>query len=297
MAQFRARAAADHQGQSAEQGSDRRHHDRAKAQQGRLVDRLARRFSFVAFGLERKVDHHDRVLLDDADEQNDADDRDDTEIIARDDQRQQRANARRRQCRKNRYRVDEALIENAEHDIDGHDGCHDEQEFIEERRLEGERRALELRRDAGGKSGVALRLLDRVDSAAERIARGDVERDHCRRKLAQMIDLKRHRSRLDARKGGQRHLPASGRRQADSRITRYWLDWVKIVEMMRWPSASYSALSIVAEVMPKRAAVSRSTTTVAESPRSMKLVETFCKAGAAESLAISFGTHSVNVAE
>src|SRR5215470_12132217 len=29
-----------------------------------------------------------------------------------------------------------------------------------------------------------------------------------------------------------------------SRMTRYWLDWVKMVEMMRWPNASYSALSI-----------------------------------------------------
>src|ERR1041385_6414102 len=84
---------------------------------------------------------------------------------------------------------------------------------------------------------------------------------------------------------------------SDSRITRYWLDWVKIVETMRWPKASYSALSIVAEVMPKRAAVSRSTTTVADRPRSMKLVETFSSAGDADILWISFGTHSVSVAE
>ena len=46
-----------------------------------------------------------------------------------------------------------------------------------------------------------------------------------------------------------------------SKITRCWLDWVKMVEIMRWPKLSYSALSMVAEVTPKRAAVSRSTLT------------------------------------
>ena len=35
---------------------------------------LARRHAFVALGVEREVDHHDRVLLDDADQQDDADD-------------------------------------------------------------------------------------------------------------------------------------------------------------------------------------------------------------------------------
>ncbi len=51
-----------------------------------------------------------------------------------------------------------------------------------------------------------------------------------------------------------------------SRITRYWLDWVKMVETMRWPKLSYSALSTVAGVMPKRAAVARSMVICAASP-------------------------------
>ena len=41
-------------------------------------------------------------------------------------------------------------------------------------------------------------------------------------------------------------------------MTRYWLDCVKIVETMRCPKASYSALSTVPTLTPKRAAVSRS---------------------------------------
>ncbi len=35
----------------------------------------------VALGLEREVDHHDGVLLDDADQQHDADDADDVEVV------------------------------------------------------------------------------------------------------------------------------------------------------------------------------------------------------------------------
>ena len=37
-------------------------------------------FSLVALGLEREIDHHDRVFLDDADQQNDADQGDDTQF-------------------------------------------------------------------------------------------------------------------------------------------------------------------------------------------------------------------------
>jgi hypothetical protein len=41
-------------------------------------------------------------------------------------------------------------------------------------------------------------------------------------------------------------------------MTRYWFDCVKMVETMRWPKASYSALSTVPTLMPRRAALSRS---------------------------------------
>ena len=64
----------EHQRQRAEHRGHGRHHDRPEAQQAGLIDRLARRLALVALGLEREVDHHDGVLLDDADQQNDADD-------------------------------------------------------------------------------------------------------------------------------------------------------------------------------------------------------------------------------
>jgi len=58
-----------------------RHHDRPEAQQAGLVDRLERALALLALGLQREVDHHDGVLLDDADQQDDADQGDDAEIV------------------------------------------------------------------------------------------------------------------------------------------------------------------------------------------------------------------------
>ena len=84
MAQLRADAGAEHQRQRAEHRRHRRHQDRPEAQQAGLIDRLARRHAFVALRLEREVDHHDRVLLHDADQQHDADDADDVEAGAGD---------------------------------------------------------------------------------------------------------------------------------------------------------------------------------------------------------------------
>ena len=73
-AQFGAGAAAEHQGQRAEEGGHGGHQDRAEAEQAGLEDGFARRFALLAFGGEGEVDHHDGVLLHDADQQDDADD-------------------------------------------------------------------------------------------------------------------------------------------------------------------------------------------------------------------------------
>jgi hypothetical protein len=40
------------------------------------MDRLARALALDPFGVEGEIDHHDRVLLHDADQQDDADDAD-----------------------------------------------------------------------------------------------------------------------------------------------------------------------------------------------------------------------------
>ena len=98
---FGAGAGSEHQRQRAKDGSHRRHQDRPESQQAGLVDRFPRRLALLALGVEREVDHHDRVFLHDADQKDDSDDGDDGEVVAGRHQRQQRANSGGRQRREN----------------------------------------------------------------------------------------------------------------------------------------------------------------------------------------------------
>ena len=75
----------------------------------------------LALRLDREVDHHDAVLLHEADEHDDADEGVEVEVDAEEQQRRERAEAGRRQARENRQRVDEALVEDAQHDVDHED--------------------------------------------------------------------------------------------------------------------------------------------------------------------------------
>ena len=112
------------------------HHDGAEAQQAGFVDGIRGVLAVLAFGLQSEVHHHDAVLLHDADEQDDADDGHHTEILAEEDQREQRAHAGGRQRGENRDRVDEALVQDAQHDVDRDQRGQDEQRFVGQRILE-----------------------------------------------------------------------------------------------------------------------------------------------------------------
>ena len=70
------------QGKAAQKGCHGGHHDGTEAQQASLEDRFFRRLVLDTFGLEREVDHHNRVLLHDSDQKNDADQRHHAKIIA-----------------------------------------------------------------------------------------------------------------------------------------------------------------------------------------------------------------------
>src|SRR5207244_9728447 len=61
---------------------------------------------------------HDRVLLDDADEHHEADEGIDVQLVAEEIQRDDRAETGRRKPRQNRERVDVALVQHAQHDVD-----------------------------------------------------------------------------------------------------------------------------------------------------------------------------------
>src|SRR5271169_71793 len=80
-AELRAGASAEGQGQSAEEGGHGGHENGAETEHAGFEDGLFGAFAAFAFGLEGKVDHHDGVFLDDADEQDDADDGDDVEVL------------------------------------------------------------------------------------------------------------------------------------------------------------------------------------------------------------------------
>ena len=87
----------------------------------------------LALAFERKVDHHDAVLLHDTDQQNDADNRHHAQILAKNNQREKSAHARRRERRQNRNRMDEALIQNPKHNVDGDQRRQNQQRLIGQR--------------------------------------------------------------------------------------------------------------------------------------------------------------------
>jgi len=88
---------AQHQRDAPEQCRHRGHHDRSEAQQASLIDRLFRPEVLIALGIEREIDHHDRVLFDDPDQQNDSNEGDHAQVVLEQHQHDKRTNARRRQ--------------------------------------------------------------------------------------------------------------------------------------------------------------------------------------------------------
>src|SRR5207253_8886086 len=82
--QLRASASPQRQWQSAQQRRHRGHHDGPETQQARLIYRFFRRFMLDSFGLQRKIDHHDGILLHDSNQKDDADQRHHSQIIASD---------------------------------------------------------------------------------------------------------------------------------------------------------------------------------------------------------------------
>ncbi len=166
-AQLGAEAAAQGQRQSAEQRRHGGHHDGAEAQQAGFEDGLGGILAVLALGFEGEVDDHDAVLLDDADEQNDADDGDDTEVLVEEHEREQRADTGRGERGENGNGVDEALVENAEHDVDGDQRGENEEGFIGERVAEGGGGSLERGLQAGREMQLVGGLVDVGDGGAE----------------------------------------------------------------------------------------------------------------------------------
>ncbi len=205
LAQFGTLAKADRQRHRSKHRRHRRHYDRPKAFEAGLVDRFTRCQAVAALSIEREIDHHDRVLFDDANQQDNADHCHDAELGAGVDQRQHRADPCRRQGRQNRERVDEALIEHPQHDIDGEQCRSDQNRLSTERLLKHPRRPLKAAADRGRHAKLAHLILDRRRGLAERDVRREVERHRRRDEEVLVVDGKRRVAWPEMGNGGKRH--------------------------------------------------------------------------------------------
>ncbi len=113
--------------------------------------------------------------------------------------REQRAHAGGRQRGENRDGVNEALVQHAEHDVDGDQRGEDQQRFVGERILERGGGALEAGLHAGRHVHLFLHLVNGGDGLAQRSVRRQVERDGDRRELSLVVDGER---RVDAAETG-----------------------------------------------------------------------------------------------
>ena len=116
---------------------------------------------------------------------------------------EQRAEARCREARQNDQRLREALVKNAEDDVDDDDRHHEHEPEALRRLLKRLRRPLEFRGDRPWQCGPGG-FLDGVHRIAERVARFEVERQVHRWKLAGMADRQRPDAGRHRRNGVER---------------------------------------------------------------------------------------------
>src|ERR1039458_3786348 len=129
----------------------------------------------LALGLQREVHNQNAVFLHNTDEENDADDSHDAEILAEEDEREHCADASGGQRGENCNGVDETLIEDAKYDVDRDQSGKNEQRFIGERILERRSCALKTGLQAGGEVKVLSRLLNVADRSSQRSVGREIE--------------------------------------------------------------------------------------------------------------------------
>ena len=135
------------------------------------------------------------------------------------EQREHRADARRRQRRDDRQRVDEALVEDAEHDVDREQRGEHEDRLGAQRVLERLQRAGEEAVDRRRRAELALASARsmRVASLSDEL-RGEVERHRDRREQPGVVDEQRRRVAV-ARRTASRAARVPMARAADGRYT------------------------------------------------------------------------------
>ena len=165
------RAGAD--GQSDRQGTHQRghggHHDRAEADQAGFVDRLFGGFCVLALcrvsalRFNGEVDHHDGILLDNADQHDQADEAIQIQIHLEQHQREQCAEAGAGQSGQYGDRVQIAFVEDAQDQINHEDRHHQQQTHAGEGGLKGLRRTLEVADECGRNAQLRKQLFHLSD--------------------------------------------------------------------------------------------------------------------------------------
>ena len=179
------------------------------------MDRGLRRQPARPLGIERDVDHHDRVLLHDADQQDHADERDDRELGPAQHQRQRRAEPGRRQRGEDRQRMNQALVQNPEDDVDRQRGRRESARVRSRARTGRRSRCPEsCRARSPARRGRASR-----HRSPPRRRRGtlpaQVEGQRRRRELRLVIHRQRRGVRLIRRERAERHEGARRRSHVD----------------------------------------------------------------------------------
>ena len=190
-AQFRADAASKREWDSAKQSRHGRHHDGTKAEQACLIDGVRGVQPPMALCVQRKVDHHNAILLHDADQQNKADDRDHAQVLMKEEQRKEGSYTRRGQRGENGDGVNEALVKYAEDNVDRNQRGKDQQRHIRERVAKGCRRSLKISLEARRHMHIFLHFCDGRDSAAQRGVGREIERYSDGRELTLVRNGKR----------------------------------------------------------------------------------------------------------
>ena len=218
MHHLRAHADAERQREHAEDRRDGGHQDRAQADAAGLEQRLALGHAGDSH-LVDGIDEHDAVVDDDAHQHQEADHRDDGEVHAGQQQRDQAAGKRQR----NREQHDERRLERLElrhhnqedqHQRDGHHEYHVAHDFVDGLVLAGERNFIALGRLVG-----VERSLDGVADVAERIALRRVKRHGNLAALAAAGNARQALRLFDLRNVAQPHeLAARGRLRLDLEI-------------------------------------------------------------------------------
>ena len=162
-----------------------------EAQQRGLEDCVLREHAVIAFGVEREVDDHDAVLLHDANEQDNADDGDHIQVLVEEPEREQRADTCGGKGGEDCDGMNEALVEDAQHDIDSHQRGEDKPCFISPDGLVGSSSSFEAAVDTGRHLQPLFGLLDGLNCLTERVAWSHVEGEGDDWELSLVVDRQR----------------------------------------------------------------------------------------------------------